>query len=201
MVFLILAAFGCQKEELSTIEATPTTVGEDGSYKGCPLCPVPSLFANPTLLLPDGHCSIPFTSEDNAACIAEDNPYMIELFISNGNLGIFSFKRNPFYAGVTLAQGSVRWQMKNDGNWSDCGSYVFDDFTINSDYLIELEVRNGINAVVASTSFCFNIDENNVVKNCATNEVLNFTCEADPGTPQVQDLPSDPGGTMAIILF
>lgn len=205
MVCLILVAFGCQKgEELSIIEeTTTTTVSEDGSYKGCPSCPTPSLYANPSLILLEDQCPIPFADEEDAACIAEDNPYMMEIFISNGNLGIFSLKRNPFYEGLTLTQGAIRWRMKN-GSWSsDCGSsYVFDDgVAINSNYLVELEVKNIMDVVVINTSLCFNVDENQIIRNCETQEIINFECNIPSDLPAPQQLPNDPGGTLAIILF
>lgn len=209
MVCLILVAFGCQKEEeLSIIEQTPTTLNEDGSNKciPCPIVATLGASVSPTFLgNEESYCSIPFAAEEDAACIAESHPYMLELFISNGSLGIFSIKRNPFHPGLTLTQGTIRWKMKN-GSWSsDCSSsYVLEDVVTNSDYLIELEVTNTQGVVMIGTSLCFNVDENQVIRNCATHEIINFTCDIPidaTDIPVAMDLPSDPGGAFAIILL
>jgi len=215
MVCLIFVVFGCKKgENLSMIEATPVSVGEEGSAKclGCPMGENPSVIissANPIAV-----CSITDVSETYSECMGEDVPYGIALLIDlGGSLATLRFHRNDDFNGSnSLSAASVKWKigiLPVDvvppsimwSSWSDCGNH---SFSINAydQYNVELEVKDMLNHNVVTSQFCFELNGFNQAVYCGTNNPLEMECTEGSNSPTTRGLddPGGTGGTMTIIL-
>lgn len=217
MACLIFVIFGCQKgEELSIIEATPTTIGEEGSYKCVGCLNDPGTFVNPASMV--DVCSISNVSIYDALCMGENNPYAIELFLSAPIGGAtLRFKRNNDFNGINLSAASVKWRIDtgtstNTANntswtgwssWSDCGNHTF-DVNVNKQYKVALEMKNISDHLLIDSEFCFEFDDDNEAVYCGTNIPLEMDCVGNYDPPVSTGLDNDDtgglGGTMAVIM-
>lgn len=159
MACLIFVIVGCQKgEDLSIIEATPTTVGEEGSYKGA------GNFSNTPMYM----CTI--NNIDDPSCMGPNDKYAINLWVASDNTLELNLERNPNYTGNNSSDLGVLWQIDNSTNWHSCG-YSSTTVGIGATQ-VKLRAYNAYGSLVVSSDFCFYLDADDNPIDCANGSLL-----------------------------